>query len=116
MAISEVFPELVLRSRCPKLALGATGVRLRSPVLFAVQRESQKTLAAQSCRQWHPRFNRDKPLATFRHPSFALPELARGGNDCASCGLGPMIEVADDQREPRRRGSEASRRASPIRL
>jgi len=28
-------------------ALGATGVRLRSPVLFAFRRESQKTLAAQ---------------------------------------------------------------------
>jgi hypothetical protein len=30
----------------------ATGVRLRSPVLFVTARHL-KTLAAQSCRQWH---------------------------------------------------------------
>ena len=51
--------DVTLRWR-PKLALGATGERLRSPVLFASQREIQKTLAAQSCRHWHP-----TPLRVF---------------------------------------------------
>ena len=54
------------------MALGATGERLRSPVLFAFKHEIQKTLAAQSCRQWHPLFERDKTLARFRHPRAKL--------------------------------------------
>ena len=63
------------------MALGATGVRLRSPVLFAFQREIQKTLAAQSCRQWHPLLDLDKTLARFRHPSLGLcPMWSLQGN------------------------------------
>ena len=114
MAISEVFPELVLRSRCPKLALGATGVRLRSPVLFAVQRESQKPLAARSCRQWHPLFDGDKPLATFRHPSFALPGL--GPNLFAQWSLSSVALVNCVPAAAALRSSSASRCDRPARL
>jgi len=64
---------------CPKLALGATGVRLRSPVLFAFRCEIQKTLAAQSCRQWHPLFVRDKPQARFHNPRAKLLLSRRSG-------------------------------------
>ena len=68
MVIEVVFLELMLRSDgCPKMALGATGVCLRSPVLFSFPCENQKTLAAQSYRQWHPLFNRDNPPVLF-HP------------------------------------------------
>lgn len=68
--------------QCQKLGMGATGVRLRSPVFLALQLVDLKPQAAQCCRLWHPTFNCDTPLCQI---SIVAPGCQRSGPQCVLC-------------------------------